>query len=391
MAQGDSTNDAQVPLAFAAAEASGFSLFFYFDYAGNGAWPQSTVLSFLNKYISSSAYYHVGDKPFVSTFEGPVNAIDWIQIRAITNCLFYPDYSSLGAKAALLAGGGAQIDGLFSWAAWPWGNTDMDTYVDASYAQFLDDEFGGNGSDFSHYMMAISPWFFTNLPGYDKNWLWRGDRLWYDRWIQANYLQPEFVEILTWNDYGESHYIGPLDDRQYDAFDIGKAPYNYVLDMPHDGWRVLLPYLIDTYKNNISTITQEILVGWYRPNPVVGSSCATGDTSGNTHSQFQVEFQPGDIVQDNIFYSALLSGPGATVTVTISGNTVVGGWAKTPFDGIGMYHGNVSMNGYTRAVTITLSRGGAVITGKDISTTCTDGIQNWNAWVGYAYGGKHHD
>ncbi|TGO10087.1 hypothetical protein BTUL_0144g00010 [Botrytis tulipae] len=114
MAQGDSTNDAQIPLAFAAAEASGFSLFFSFDYAGNGAWPQSTILSFLNKYISSSAYYHVGDKPFASTFEGPVNAIDWIQIRAITNCLFYPDYSSLGAKAALLAGGGAEIDELFS-------------------------------------------------------------------------------------------------------------------------------------------------------------------------------------------------------------------------------------------------------------------------------------
>lgn len=33
-------------------------------------------------------------------------------------------------------------------------------------------------------MMPISPWFFTNLPGYDKNWLWRrGDMLWYDRWV----------------------------------------------------------------------------------------------------------------------------------------------------------------------------------------------------------------
>lgn len=94
----------------------------------------------------------------------------------------------------------------------------------------------------------------------------------------------------------------------------------------------------------------------------------------------------GTLFKDNIFYSALLSGPGATVTVTIGGNTVLGGWAKTPFDGVGIYHGNVSMNGYTGAVTITLSRGDAVITGKDISTTCTYDIQNWNAWVGYAYG-----
>jgi hypothetical protein len=82
----------------------------------------------------------------------------------------------------------------------------------------------------------------------------------------------------------------------------------------------------------------------------------------------------------------LLAGAGATVTVTIGGTTIVGGWAQTPFDGIGMYHGNVSMNGLTGAVTITLSRGGATITGTPITTACTNNIQNWNAWVGYAYG-----
>jgi hypothetical protein len=63
-------------------------------------------------------------------------------------------------------------------------------------------------------MMPISLWFFTNLPGFHKNWLWRGGSLWYDRWVQANYLQPEFINIISWNDYGESHYIGPLDNKQ---------------------------------------------------------------------------------------------------------------------------------------------------------------------------------
>jgi hypothetical protein len=114
IAHGDSTNNAQVPLAFAAAEAGGFSLFFSFDYAGNGPWPQANVLSFLNTYIPSRAYYCVDKKPFVATLERPANAIEWIEIKAITNCLFYPDYSFLDAKSALLAGGGAQIDGLSS-------------------------------------------------------------------------------------------------------------------------------------------------------------------------------------------------------------------------------------------------------------------------------------
>jgi hypothetical protein len=64
-------------------------------------------------------------------------------------------------------------------------------------------------------MMPISPWFYTDLPGFDKNWLWRGDDLWFDRWEQAMSLStpPEWIEILTWNDYGESHHIGPLHDE----------------------------------------------------------------------------------------------------------------------------------------------------------------------------------
>lgn len=54
-------------------------------------------------------------------------------------------------------------DALFSWAAWPWGNQDMNTFVDASYLSYL-------GS--KPYMMPVSPWFYTNLPGFNKNWLW---------------------------------------------------------------------------------------------------------------------------------------------------------------------------------------------------------------------------
>lgn len=29
-------------------------------------------------------------------------------------------------------------------------------------------------------------------------------------------MGPQFLEIITWNDYGESHYIGPLSSIHYD-------------------------------------------------------------------------------------------------------------------------------------------------------------------------------
>ncbi|KAL1963031.1 hypothetical protein VTN77DRAFT_8779 [Rasamsonia byssochlamydoides] len=231
-------------------------------------------------------------------------------------------------------------------------------------------------------MMPASPWFFTNLPGYNKNWLWRGDDLWYDRWQEILYNQPPFVEIISWNDYGESHYIGPLHDNAFAAFSIGQGPYNYAENMPHDGWRLFLPYVIDTYKNGIATITQEGLVTWYRLNPA--TACATGGTTGNTASQLQLEFKPYDVVQDEVFYSALLASP-ATVTVSIGGVVQAATWSDTPDGGIGIYHGSVPFNDNTGQVIVTISRAGETIAsvyGASITTICTDGIENWNAWVG---------
>lgn len=157
----------QYQLAFQAASSANFKLFFSFDYAGNGAWPMAQVISILQQYSSSSAYYEYNGKAFVSTFEGPENAPDWVTIKTTIDCFFVPDWSSLGAKPALELEDGV-ADGLFAWSAWPWGDQDMDTFVDASYLSYLGDK---------PYMMPVSPTFYTNLPGYGKNWLWASTRL----------------------------------------------------------------------------------------------------------------------------------------------------------------------------------------------------------------------
>ncbi|OJJ96887.1 hypothetical protein ASPACDRAFT_33894 [Aspergillus aculeatus ATCC 16872] len=384
MAVGDATNTQSLENAFAAAGNTGLSLFFSFDYAGNGAWAKADVLTMLQTYTSDEAYWHYESKPFVSTFEGPNNADDWIDIKEQTGCFFLPDWSSVGADVAVNLGSGV-ADGLFSWAAWPYGPSDMNTYVDASYIDFLDGK---------SYMMPVSPWFFTNMPGYDKNWLWRGDDLWYDRWVQAMYLAPDFIEIISWNDFGESHYIGPIQDSDsslaestYTAFGTGESPYNYALNMPHDGWRAFLPWLIDTYKNNISTITQEGVQAWYRLN-VRGSCASDGGTTGNTASELQLEYWPYEIPQDRVFFSALL-GSSADVSITVGDVALEAAWNSTPSGGAGLYHGSAAFSVQAGTVEVAISRDGAIIasfTGPDIVTGCaaSSDIENWNAWVGSA-------
>ncbi|GLA41375.1 hypothetical protein AnigIFM63309_009465 [Aspergillus niger] len=384
MAYEDPTNDIAIPLAFQAASnvEGSFQLFFSFDYAGNGPWPKAVVAGLILQYGSHPSYFQYNSQPFVSTFEGPASAEDWSTIKEQTGCFFVPDWSSLGAKKALEAGGGGIVDGLFSWASWPWGPQDMDTYTDASYMQYLDEN-----AQALPYMMAVSPWFYTNLPGYDKNWLWRGDHLWHDRWLEAWYLRPEFIEIISWNDYGESHYIGPLRDNAMEAFQIGEAPYNYVTGMPHDAWRDLLPFVADTYKYGIATISTETLIVWYRLQPV--SACGTGGTSANTASELQLEFSPTEVLTDMVFFSALLEDT-ADVSVTIGGTPVEASWRNIPNEKgpqTGLFHGQAPFEGHTGEVVVTISRGGSTIAqvvGEAISMSCTDGLADYNAWTASA-------
>ncbi|KAB8074198.1 glycoside hydrolase [Aspergillus leporis] len=372
MARSDVLSES-ISKAFRTAQDLNFKLFFSFDYAGNGSWAMKETIDLMNQYKDHPAYYHYDSKPFMSTFEGTTSR-DWPEIKDRTGSFFIPDWSSIGpVKAA----NESSVDGLFSWAAWPNGPTRMNTSADEAYTHALDGR---------PYMMPVSPWFYTNMPGFSKNWVWRGDNLWYDRWQQVISFQPEFVQIISWNDYGESHYIGPLHDDGYEAFKRGKSPFNYALGMPHDGWRTFLPYVIDQYKNPNTTIAveKENVVSWYRLHP--GSACATGGTTGNAESQGQIEYKPSEIVEDRIFYSALLNST-ADITVTIGGDKTIAKWENVPKDGKGLYHGSVPFS-KTGEVKVTISRGDkevASIDGEPITSECNSeekGLQNYNAWVG---------
>lgn len=261
--------------AFSAAASVGFQLFLNFDYVAGGVWTSDEVVALILRYRDGAYFKYGNNRPLVSTFEGGSSFSDWTTIKAQTGAYFVPSWSSYAPGDALNTG---VVDGLASWDAWPVGINDMFTNVDVNYKNVL-------GS--RPYMMPVAPWFFSNMPRYNKNWVWRGDSLWYDRWNQVLKQQPEFVQIISWNDFGESHYIGPLDTKQYAAFaaDHGNAPYNYADVVPHDGWRKFLPYMIDLYKSGSTTITKESVVAWYRKSSAVLSVCSNGGTTGNTASK----------------------------------------------------------------------------------------------------------
>jgi Glycosyl hydrolase family 71 len=365
IAAGDPNTDIVLANAYAAAEAaSGFNMFLSFDYLSMGAWNAGQVINKINQYKFSSAQFLYHGKPLASTFEGVGNIGDWAGIKSATGCFFIPDWSSLGP-----AGFASHLniaDGAFSWDAWPEGARDKTTDADNAWMQML----GGKP-----FMMPVSPWFYTNMPNWGKNWLWRGDDLWYDRWQEVVRLQPSMVQILTWNDFGEAHYIGPIHE--------GGIPdgAHYVPGMPHEAWLKFLPHYIDAYKSGNNTSLdehEEAITYWYKVNP--GWSGSTGGTTGNNPGQGQPAVAPQFVSQDKVFVSVLVAQP-SDVAVQI------GGGQPTPLRAMlsGINHFSVPLNGQTGAVHVKVLRNGAEIvsaTGPEITTACKDGLINWNAYVG---------
>jgi hypothetical protein len=200
-------------------------------------------------------------------------------------------------------------------------------------------------------------------------------------------VRPEFVQILTWNDYGESHYVGPVREKEMGLFSSAGAPVNYARGMSHDGWRRFLPFYIGVYKTGTvpKSVGEEGVMAYYRTAPAL--ACPAGGTTGNHGNFGQAEVKPEELVEDSVFYAALLdTDKGVTVTMSIGGKALPGGFNRVPAAGAGtpgVYTGSVPFGGSTGDVVVTLFRDGKTIAtaegGKGISTKCENNVQNWNA------------
>ncbi len=106
-----------------------------------------------------------------------------------------------------------------------------------------------------------------------KNFIWRPDDwLLANRWeaIVANRTSIDFVEVNTWNDYGESHYIGPIEGIQPNS-------QAWVDGYDHTPWLDLYKYYIAAYKTGTyPQITTDRTFVWGRTYPV--DVVATADT-----------------------------------------------------------------------------------------------------------------
>lgn len=114
------------------------------------------------------------------------------------------------------------------------------------------------------YMASVSPWFFTHygVDSWNKNWIYRcDDWLYIRRWEQLIGLRDSIniVQIISWNDYGESHYIGPIDGAQPNS-------QAWVDGYEHTAWLKLTKYFVSAFKTGTyPMIEEDRIFAWSRP------------------------------------------------------------------------------------------------------------------------------
>lgn len=162
---------------------------------------------------------------------------------------------------------------------------------------------------------ALSTFQFKHLDTSD-NWYRRGESNLYARMGHILSLKPDLVEVITWNDPGEGHYIGNFWNKSLGNTNI----YEYAGGFDHTGWQQVISPFITAYKHGasaVSGITASSNVGamWYRT--LLTTASCSDDPIGLPTAH--------ENAQDAINYAFVLSDSGSDYTINVySNNDLIG-------------------------------------------------------------------
>ncbi|KAH7024948.1 glycoside hydrolase [Microdochium trichocladiopsis] len=248
----------------------------------------------INTYIKHPNYYTAGPSnlPMLSTFSNGNGwtATSWNKFRDSldSKTYFVPMFDQLPNyytnPDAFWSSWKTGVDGVFTWEqAWPGrSNThqNVSTDLDASLMRKAH-------SNSKAYMTGLSTFQYKHWDG--SHWYRSGDVVMPEKMTQLLALsntagsRPDFIQIQSWNDAGEGHYIGPL---RHEGLDEKQLVYANQNDHPHEGWQPLFASFIAAWKANAKDASQmrtpagsrTFVVGamWHREF-LATSSCAGTD------------------------------------------------------------------------------------------------------------------
>ncbi|KAJ9095960.1 hypothetical protein QFC21_005322 [Naganishia friedmannii] len=270
------------------------------------------IQNYITTYASHSAAAKYGGKSLLSTFAGqncrfgqPDMTSAWkLAMAGLRNSTYFiPAWTDNGDGFGNLPT--MDMDGFVNWGgAWPASTTDM-TMADDKYAMTL--------LGTRRLIATVSPLFFTHFPW--KNWLFRSDDFMMSQKLEQLLClrnQIDQIEIISWNDYGEAHYIGPIDGDQPPQSKL------YTLGIPHTDILPLVKYYATAWKTgSFPKITSDQVFVMARPHSAMAT--ATSDSISAPTGR--------DRTQDNFYAQVHLTAPAVVYMKTNSKTTTYNGVA----------------------------------------------------------------
>lgn len=375
----DDYTDTQLAFAYQSAADNDMKVFISFDFNWWQPSEASAVGVKIAEFANHPAQLMVDGRVFVSSFTGNGLDIGALKAAAGTDVYFAPNFHPG-------QGDFGEVDAAFNWMGWNNDGANKAPTLEKLVSIAEGDDAYKAALGGKPLIAPVSPWFSTHYGtevSYSKNWVFPSDLLWYNRWREILETSPRFVEIITWNDYGESHYIGPLSSPHSDD-----GASKWVMDMPHNGWLDMAKPFIAAYKAGSQTpidyLDEEKLVYWYRPTPKEADCDATdttmhGDADTSSGNFFRGRPNGAHTMTDEVFIVTMLKEP-ATVEVQSGDKTETfeappGVWSHSVPMGVGAQIFKV-----TRGEETVDSLSGTSL--RDITDTCPCGIYNFNAYVG---------
>ncbi|KAJ3732630.1 glycosyl hydrolase family 71-domain-containing protein [Lentinula guzmanii] len=252
----DTWQSARVQDAYSAAAMVGMSVFVSFDYTSFDCNIETTV-NWVNAYKGLPGQFKIDGRPMISSYSGDCLGPDgWQTIRDQTGGFLMPFIYGDDDQQLKKGSSYGFFDSWYCWGcAWPQGNYNKTTDDDHYYMNILE----------SRYATTISPWMFTHYD--NKNFYLRGDDwLLITRWEQLISMRDQltFVEMVTWNDYGESDYFGTGPS----SANSQPSGTTWTDGFPHNGFFDLSAYYITYFKTGVyPRITKDTVYFWLRPHP----------------------------------------------------------------------------------------------------------------------------
>ncbi|KAJ3824780.1 glycoside hydrolase [Lentinula raphanica] len=266
---------------FAAASKTKVPFWFFFSFDMSSI-PSATaddialLCQYMEQFGQSKRMFRYQDGLFVSTFAGENslfgqssldNAWNLVKKRlafAAQSPIYY--VPSLFIDPALYSGM-KSLNGAFNWnGGWPVHLNSNSTREEIECPSLDSDQDHIRNLNGRTFMSSVSPWFFTHYgpDSWNKNWIYRGDDwLYVRRWEQliATRDRIDIIQIISWNDYGESHYIGPIKGAQPNS-------QSWVDGYPHAAFLKMTKYFSRAFKaGQYPPVHEDQIFVWARPHP----------------------------------------------------------------------------------------------------------------------------